>query len=70
MEKVKSKMEWLRSIQLGETKTGIFKNPKDCNTMSVLICRWNIEEGLRKGIRISAIYDRYRSKVTITANPL
>ncbi len=36
--------------------------------MSVLIYRWNIDEGASKGIRISASYDRRNCLVTITGN--
>jgi hypothetical protein len=38
--------------------------------MSVLIYRWNIEEGLGRGIRISACYDRANSTITITGNKI
>ena len=68
MEKIENKMEWLRSIRRGETKSGRVDTPKDCTTMSVLIYRWNIEEGPARGIRITATYDRPNCIITITAN--
>jgi hypothetical protein len=68
MEKIENKMEWLRSIRRGETKTGVLDTPKDCTTMSVLIYRWNIEEGPSRGIRITAAYDRPNCQITITGN--
>lgn len=70
METIMNKMDWIRSIQRGETKTGRLSSPKECSTMSVLIYRWNIEEGLGRGIRISACYDRANSTITITGNKI
>ena len=68
MEKVISKMEWLRSIKRGETKIGLFESPKACHTLSTLIARYNVEEGRYRGVKITAVYDKPNSKVTITAN--
>ena len=64
------KLAWLRSVKRGETKTGILDKPQECNTMSVLIYRYNLEEGPRKGIRITAKYDRAKCLITITANKI
>lgn len=63
-------MSWIRSIRQGETKTGLLSNPKECSTMSVLIYRWNIEEGHTRGIRITAQYDRVNCLITITGNKI
>lgn len=68
MEKVICKMDWLRSLKPGETKTGQFNTPKECHTLSTLIARYNVIEGRYKGIKISAEYDKWNSQVTITAN--
>ncbi len=68
MKQIVDKMSWIRSIQRGETKTGRLSSPKECSTMSVLIYRWNIEEGPTRGIRITAQYDRVNSLITITGN--
>ena len=54
MEKVICKMDWLRSLKPGETKTGQFNTPKECHTLSTLIARYNVIEGRYKGINISA----------------
>lgn len=66
MNLIVDKTQWLRSIKRGETKTGRVEKPKDCSTMSVLIYRWNLEEGRSRGIRITAKYDRLNCLVTIT----
>lgn len=68
MEKVISKMEWLRSIKRGETKTGRFESPKACHVLSTLIARYNVEEGRYRGVKITAVYDKPNCQVTITAN--
>lgn len=71
MEQVSDhKLDWLRSIKCGESKVGKLKTARECNTLSVLIYRFNIEEGPIRGIRISASYDRRNCTVTITANRL
>ena len=68
MEKVICKMDWLRSLKSGETKTGQFDSPKECHSLSTLIARYNVEEGRYKGVKISAVYNKVDSQVTITAN--
>lgn len=68
MEKVICKMDWLRSLKSGESKTGQFGSPKECHTLSTLIARYNVIEGRYKGIKISAEYNKADSRVTITAN--
>lgn len=68
MEKIESKTEWLRSLKSGETKTGQFDSPKECHSLSTLIARYNVEEGRYKGVKISAVYNKADSQVTITAN--
>lgn len=68
MEKVICKMEWLRSLNRGESKVGQFDSPKECHTLSTLIARYNVEEGRYRGIKISANYNKAESQVTITAN--
>lgn len=71
MERISNqKLAWLRSAKRGETKTGLLDKPQECNTMSVLIYRYNLEEGLKKGIRITAKYDRTNCLITITANKI
>lgn len=70
MEIIVNKTEWLRSIRRGETKVGLLDSPKDCSSMSVIIYRWNIDEGKARGIKISAIYDRPNGIVTIKANKI
>jgi hypothetical protein len=69
MEKIDKKVEWLRSVKPGDVKIGKFQTPKDCHIMSSIIARWNVEEGRYLGIRVSAVYDKPNSIVTITANP-
>ena len=68
MDIIENKTKWLRSLKRGETKVGRLASSKECTTMSVLIYRWNIDEGASKGIRISATYDRKNCIVTITGN--
>lgn len=68
MDIIENKTKWLRSLKRGETKVGRLASSKECTTMSVLIYRWNIDEGASKGIRISASYDRRNCLVTITGN--
>ena len=68
MEKVICKMDWLRSLKCGESKTGQFETPKECHSLSTLIARYNVEEGRYKGVKISAVYNKPVSQVTITAN--
>ena len=67
MEKVTCKMDWLRSLNCGESKTGQFETPKECHSLSTLIARYNVEEGRYKGVKISAVYNKADSQVTITA---
>ena len=68
MEKVINKMDRLRSLKSGESKTGQFDSPKESHSLSTLIARYNVEEGRYKGVKISAVYNRADSQVTITAN--
>ena len=68
MDIIENKTKWLRSLKRGETKVGCLASSKECTTMSVLIYRWDIDEGASKGIRISASYDRRNCLVTITGN--
>jgi len=68
MEKVINKMDWLRSLRCGESKVGQFDSPKECHTLSTLIARYNVEEGRYLGLKISAVYNKADSQVTITAN--
>ena len=68
MEKVINKLDWLRSLKSGESNTGQFDSPKECHSLSTLIARYNVEEGRYKGVKISAVYNRADSQVTITAN--
>jgi hypothetical protein len=70
MEKVKCKIEWLRSLKCGESKVGQFDSPKECHTLSTIIARYNVEEGRYQGIKISAVYNKAESQVTITANKI
>lgn len=68
MEFIENKTKWLRSLKRGETKVGRLASSKECTSLSVLIYRWNIDEGASKGIRITASYDRKNCIVTITGN--
>ena len=68
MEKVICKMDWLRSLKLGETKTGQFESPQECHSLSTIIARYNVAEGRYRGVKISAVYNKVDSQVTITAN--
>ena len=68
MEKVICKMDWLRSLKLGETKTGQFESPQECHSLSTIIARYNVAEGRFRGVKISAVYNKVDSQVTITAN--
>jgi hypothetical protein len=68
MEKVICKMDWLRSLKLGETKTGQFNSPQECHSLSTIIARYNVAEGRFRGVKISAVYNKVDSQVTITAN--
>ena len=61
-------MDWLRSLKLGETKTGQFKSPQECHSLSTIIARYNVAEGRFRGVKISAVYNKVDSQVTITAN--
>ena len=70
MEKVVCKMDWLRSLKRGESKTGQFDTPKECHPLSTLIARYNVEEGRYRGVKISAVYNKVDSQVTITANKI
>lgn len=70
MEKVKCKIEWLRSLKRGESKVGQFDSPKECHTLSTIIARYNVEKGRYQGIKISAVYNKAESQVTITANKI
>ena len=70
MEKVKCKIEWLRSLKRGESKVGQFDSPKECHTLSTIIARYNVEEGRYQGIKISAVFNKAESQVTITANKI
>ena len=68
MDIIENKTKWLRSLKRGETKVGRLASSKECTSLSVLIYRWNIDEGASKGIRITASYDRKNCIVTITGN--
>lgn len=61
-------MDWLRSLKLGETKTGQFESPQECHSLSTIIARYNVAEGRFRGVKISAVYNKVDSQVTITAN--
>lgn len=62
---VKNKVEWLRSLNLGETKKGYFATPQECYVMSVIICRWNKTEAQKKGFLIRAHYFASDNQVEI-----
>ena len=70
MEKVTNKVEWLRSFKKGDVRKVAIEHAKDCHRYSVLISRWNYEEGRDKGIRLSANYNSEKGYFTITANPI
>lgn len=70
VEFIKNKMEWMRSLSLGESKTGKVRSPKECYSMSVLMSRLNAMESQQKGFRIRGHYDTSLCLVTIYTDAL
>ncbi|MCQ2195895.1 MAG: hypothetical protein MJZ60_00045 [Bacteroidaceae bacterium] len=64
-EVVKSKMEWLRSLENGEKKTGFFSTVEEVYSMSVLIARVNALQSAVKGFKIRGHYQPASRLVTI-----
>lgn len=67
MELIKNKTEWLRKAELGQSMSGYFEDPKECNSMSVLIRRWNCNEGQKRNIRLHYQMDREVGTITVHA---
>lgn len=67
---VVNKVEWLRSLEFGESKVGKFATPTECYNMSVIICKWNKTEALDKGFLIRAHYKTHKCEVEIYTESL
>lgn len=64
-EFIENKMGWLRSLNLGESKTGYVSTPKECYSMSVLIAKLNAMEAKERGFKIRGHYDAEKCMITI-----
>lgn len=69
IEHITHKIAWLRTFKAGQKRTAQFNSPKDCQSLSVLLARWNWEEGRERGIRLLASYNRRLSQATVRALP-
>lgn len=68
IEEVSCIMQWSRKFTTaGETRKAQFKSSKKCHTVSVMLSRWNYEEGRDAGLWLHAKYDMPNAQVTITA---
>lgn len=68
IEKVSCIMQWLRTFSaVGETRKAQLESSKKCHTVSVMLSRWNYDEGREAGLWLHAKYDTPKAQVTITA---
>lgn len=67
IEYIQHIVAWLRTFEVGQKRTAQFDSPKSCQTLSVLLARWNYEEGIEKGMRLCASYNRRLAQATVRA---
>lgn len=68
IEKVTCITRWLRTFStVGDTRKGQLESAKKCHSVSVMLSRWNVEEGRDIGIKLHAVYDKRNAQVTVTA---